>query len=100
MSKLLSKNTALVSIKDISKSEGILSAKYHINKLNGLRPYIKKNGRYTPAKTNINAEYLNETQVKHINNLLIGIDLIEMEIENIKKTENYGKRAKQRKAND
>jgi hypothetical protein len=103
-SKLLSKNTASISIKDVigkgkDKSGFILSAKYHVNKLKSLNPYVNKKGRYVPAKSNEYevAEYLNDIQVKHINNLLIGIDLIKMEIENIKNTENYGKPKKQRK---
>jgi hypothetical protein len=103
-SKLLSKNTASISIKDVigkgkDKSGFILSAKYHVNKLKSLNPYVKKKGVYVPAKSNEYeiAEYLNDIQVKHINNLLIGIDLIKMEIENIKNTENYGKPKKQRK---
>ena len=105
MSKLLSKNTAIVSFKDIAgkgkgkgkdKSGFILSAKYHVNKLKSLNPYVKKKGVYVPAKSSEYevAEYLNDIQVKHINNLLISIDLIKMEIENIKNTENYGKRKK------
>ena len=103
-SKLLSKNTASISIKDVigkgkDKSGFILSAKYHVNKLKSLNPYVNKKGRYVPAKSNEYevAEYLNDIQVNHINNLLIGIDLIKMEIENIKNTENYGKPKKQEK---
>lgn len=106
-SKLLSKNTASISIKDVigkgkDKSGFILSAKYHVNKLKSLNPYVKKKGVYVTAKSKEYevAEYLNDIQVKHINNLLIGIDLIKMEIENIKNTENYGKTEKQRKVKD
>lgn len=98
MSKLLSKNTALVSINDIigkgkDKSHFILNAKYHINRLKSLNPYVKKKGSYVPAKPNEyeSAEYFSDIQVKHINNLLLSIDLIKLEIDKIKNTDNYGK---------
>ena len=90
-SKLLSDNTAQVTIGDISKSGGILSAEFHTNKLKGKKPYTLKDGKYVPANPSDikKADYLTEAQVLHINNLLTVQIEISNEISKIKKTKNY-----------
>ena len=90
-SKLLSKNSASVSLSDISKSGGILSAEFHVNKLKGKNPHILKNGKYIPALPSEikGAEYYNDVQVLEINNLLYAQKEISAEIERIKKNDKY-----------
>lgn len=90
-SKLISKNTALVSVSDIKKSGNILSAEYHINALKNKSPYILKEGKYVLALPHQikKAEYYTRIQVNHINNLLFAMSEIQSEIDKIKKTEKY-----------
>lgn len=90
-SKLLSENTASVSLSDITKGSGILSAEYHINNLKGQKPYILKNNKYTtPAPHEIkDAIYLTAVQVKGANNLLYAKKEIEAEIVRILKNPKY-----------
>lgn len=90
-SKLISKNTALVSISDIKGNNNILSAEYHINALKNKSPYVLKEGKYVLALPNQikGAEYYTRIQVNHINNLLFAMGEIQLEIDKIKKTDKY-----------
>lgn len=90
-SKLLSDKTASVSLSDINKSGGILSAEYHINKLKNKSPYVLKDGKYVEATSHeiSKAEYLTKIQAKHINNLLFAQKEIQLEIDRIKGSEKY-----------
>lgn len=87
-SKLLSENTAQVTVNDMIKYNNF-SASFHINKLKNKLPYILNHGKYVPANNNQlkKAEYLNDIQLKQINNLLNAICEINREIERIKKSE-------------
>ena len=92
-SKMLSPNTAIISSNDLYSEGFNLSASFHINKLKGKFPYIKKGGKYVLSKGfSKNNEYYNPLQVKHINNLLYVQNEISKEIENIKKSEDYPKK--------
>ena len=86
-SRLLSSNTAIVSLSDVAKHGHILSAEFHINVLKGKHPYILKDGVYERALNHQikNAEYFTPQQAKEINNLGNAKKHIDIEIENIKK---------------
>jgi len=98
-SKLLSKNTAIVSLSDITNNGFNLSAEFNINKLKNKNPYIIENGIYVPAKSHqiTKAEYFNQRQLKHINNLLIAITEINKEIERIKSSDEFDEKIKESK---
>ena len=76
-SKLLPKNTAAVTLKDIVASGGSLSAQFHINKLKGKAPYIFKDNKYKPALPHQvkDSVYLTKIQVKHANGMAISFAL-------------------------
>jgi hypothetical protein len=99
-SKLLSSNTALISLNDLFvRSNGLnLSAQFHINRLKGKLPYVKERGRYVPAKNQVDGvEYFNKTQLRQINNLLNAIDEINNEIIRIKKSDSFDERIRDSK---
>jgi hypothetical protein len=87
--KKVGNNTAIVKLSDIAKYGNILSAEFHINRLNGKHPYILKNGLYERVENKNylikDAEYYTPQQAKEINNLLNAKKHIDIEIENIKK---------------
>lgn len=89
-SRLLSKK-ASVTLSDIKKSGGILSAELHINSLKGKKPYVMDLGRYVEAKPSQvkKAEYFTDVQVTHINNLLVAQRKIGEEIDKIKNSDVY-----------
>lgn len=98
-SKLLSNNTETVSLNDINNNGFNLSAEFHINKLKNKNPYIIESGIYVPAKSHqiTKAEYFNQRQLKHINNLLIAITEINKEIERIKLSDEFDEKIKESK---
>jgi ribosomal protein S15P/S13E len=55
-----------------SETDGNLSAEYHVNKKKGLKPYLKKGGKYEEVKTKSipkNVEYLKSEKVEKYNEL-------------------------------